>query len=29
MNINIIEKRNNSEDKPISKLFLKNKINNE
>lgn len=26
MNINIIEKRNNSEDKPISKLFLKNKI---
>lgn len=29
MNINIIEKRNNSEDKPISKLFLKNKINND
>ncbi len=26
MNINIIEKRNNAEDKPISKLFLKNRI---
>ena len=29
MNINIIEKRNNNEDKPISKLFLKNKIHSD